>query len=403
MKRRLNISIILSLIILIGVITISANKTEKQNNNITRNTIATAKEEIKEKQNEEMRGLWVSYLSLDMQGEDKSFDAFKEKFEDIIDKAKELKLNTLIVQVRPFCDALYDSKIFPYSHILSEAQGISPGYDALKYMCNAAHEKNLKIQAWINPLRVKNNLSTFSLSESNPYVTNSEIGFETNSGIFLNPADIRARELIINGVKEIVMNYQIDGIQFDDYFYPEDIIDEDKSYYDKYLQSINPSSTPLTMDEWRENNINLLISETYMAIKEINKNVKFGISPQGNISNNKNIYADVKSWCEIEGYIDYICPQLYYSINNPTLSFEEALKDWKEIEFHSQIEVYIGLAAYKAGSNEDGGTWQKSSNILKEELTLLRKYGFDGFVIYEYRSLNDPDAKKEIENLRNAI
>jgi len=160
MKRRLNISIILSLIILIGVITISANKTEKQNNNITRNTTATAKEEIKEKQNEEMRGLWVSYLSLDMQGEDKSFDAFKEKFEDIIDKAKELKLNTLIVQVRPFCDALYDSKIFPYSHILSEAQGISPGYDALKYMCNAAHEKNLKIQAWINPLRVKNNFST---------------------------------------------------------------------------------------------------------------------------------------------------------------------------------------------------------------------------------------------------
>jgi len=241
------------------------------------------------------------------------------------------------------------------------------------------------------------------LSESNPYVTNSEIGFETNSGIFLNPADIRARELIINGVKEIVMNYQIDGIQFDDYFYPEDIIDEDKSYYDKYLQSINPSSTPLTMDEWRENNINLLISETYMAIKEINKNVKFGISPQGNISNNKNIYADVKSWCEIEGYIDYICPQLYYSINNPTLSFEEALKDWKEIEFHSQIEVYIGLAAYKAGSDEDAGTWQTKDNNLKEELNLLRKYGFDGFIIYEYRSLKDHNTQKEIENLKIEI
>ena len=404
MKRKLNISIILSLVLLVSVISISANKIKSyKQNNVLKTTSTIIEKKPSDIENEEMRGLWVSYLSLDMQNGNKSFESFKEKFEDIISEAKTLKLNTLIVQVRPFCDALYISDIFPYSHILSGTQGVSPGYDALEYMCNTAHKNGLRLEAWINPLRIKNNSSAFDLSETNPYLKNKEIGFETPSGAFLNPANSDARELIINGVKEIVRKYKIDGIQFDDYFYPEDISDEDKSYYDEYLQNFSSFNSPLSLNEWREANINLLISETQLAIKSINKEIKFGISPQGNITNNKNIYADVKSWSEIEGYVDYICPQLYYSTDNPSLPFEDALKLWKEFEYHNRIKVYIGLAAYKAGSDEDAGTWQTKDNNLKEELNLLRKYGFDGFIIYEYRSLKDHNTQKEIENLKNEI
>ncbi len=355
------------------------------------------------KSDEEMRGLWVSYLSLDMQNTDKSFESFKEKFADIISEAKRLKCNTLIVQVRPFCDALYNSEIFPNSHILTGVQGASLDYDALEYMCEATHKNELKIHAWVNPLRVKLSNSTFDLSENNPYVINNELGLETESGIFLNPAKKEARNLIIDGIKEIITNYSVDGIQFDDYFYPEDIDTEDEKYYLEYTNTVNSTYTPLSLGEWRKNNINILVAETYLAIKNIDRNILFGISPQGNIENNKHIYADVEEWCKIEGYLDYICPQLYYSLENPHLPFEEALKNWSDLAYHENIKVYIGLAAYKAGSNEDEGTWKSSDSILKEELNLLRRYKFDGFMLYEYKSLKNTEGKEEFNNLRNIV
>lgn len=403
MKRKISVSTLLSLIILIGVICISSNKVLNKQIETTNVSNINITERNQTSEDNEMKGLWVSYISLDMQEHTKDAEAFADKFSDIINEAESLNLNTLIVQVRPFCDALYYSELFPHSHILSGEQGVSPGYDALEYMCKTAHDNGLRIEAWVNPLRVKTGTSTFSLSENNPYVINNEIALKTESGIYLNPANSDARELIINGVKEITENYSVDGIQFDDYFYPEDIDNEDEYCYKEYLQSVNQSNTPLTLDEWRKNNINLLISETYLAIKSVNPNVQFGISPQGNINNNNSIYADVKSWCNIEGYVDYICPQIYYSLTSPALNFETALNDWKNLEYHSKIKVYIGLAAYKAGSDEDEGTWHESNKILKDELTLIRKYGFDGFILYEYRSLKNESAMEEIENLRNAV
>lgn len=404
MKRKISISAVLSILILTLSITLSTftknNDVLKKNKSFSKTSAISS---LKLTDNEEMRGMWVSYLSLDIQAKEKSFDSFKELFSDIIKEAKSLKCNTLIVQIRPFCDALYNSAYFPYSHILSGVQGKNPGYDALEYICEVAHKNNLKVHAWINPLRVKNNYSAFELSENNPYIQNEALCFETESGIYLNPANKDARQLIINGVKEVAENYDVDGIQFDDYFYPENISNEDYIYYEEYTKSVNPSKTPLSLHKWRENNINLLICETYMAIKETDENIVFGISPQGNINNNKNIYADVVRWCETLGYIDYICPQLYYSTDNPDLAFEDALKNWSEISFHNKLKVYIGLAAYKISSDEDNGTWLIKNDILKTELLMLRNYGYDGFMIYEYKSIKNPDANEELENLKSVI
>ena len=350
-----------------------------------------------------MRGLWVSYLSLDIQNTDKTFDSFKTKFNDIIAEAKKYKCNTLIVQVRPFCDALYNSAYFPYSHILTGTQGTDPKYDALEYMCNTAHENNLEIHAWINPLRISNASSSFTLSENNPYITNPEICIETKSGIYLNPADKNARKLIKSGVREIVENYKVDGIQFDDYFYPPDIKDEDIGYYNSYKETVVNTDSLLDLSKWRENNINLLIAEVYKTIKSADNNIMFGISPQGNLQNNKSIFADPALWCEVLGYIDYICPQLYFSINHPTLTFEQALMDWKNIKFHNNLKIYIGLAVYKAGSNDDEGTWQQSNTILKDELLLIRDNDCDGYMLYEYRSLKEDSANKELHNFLDAF
>ena len=404
MKRRISLSIIITSIFLIVSVLLSTTQTNKTDHSTVKTTAdisSTADEALHSE--EEMRGLWVSYISLNMSQESRSFEDFKQKFDNIVKTALSLKCNTLIVHIRPFCDALYTSDIFPASHILSGTQGITPGYDALEYMCNSAHDKGLKIHGWINPYRVKNTSTSLDLSEDNPAVIEDDLTLKLDSGVYLNPAKKRVRKLITEGVKEIVENYDIDGIQFDDYFYPADINKSDSDDYNAYIKSLGNNSDAMSLEEWRINNINLLIAEVYKTIKSTNKNVVFGISPQGNIDNNYTIFADVKRWCEIYGYVDYICPQLYFSLDNPTLTFEEALSNWKNLSYHKSIAVYVGLGVYKAGSTEDDGTWQYRNDILAKELKLLREYSFDGYMLYDYNSLLSENTKKEVENLFKVI
>ncbi len=354
-------------------------------------------------ESEEMRGLWVSYLTLDMQNTDRSYESFKSKFDKIVSDAKEIKCNTLIIQVRPFCDALYKSAYFPYSHIISGEQGKDPGFDPLKYMCSKVHAEGLDIHAWINPYRVATTNFPQELSNNNPYILDDDIGVKLNSGIYLNPANKKARELIICGVTEIIENYDIDGIQFDDYFYPSDAGDFDKDEYNAYRESVNNITKAMYRDEWRQNNVNIMLNEVYRAVKNADESVVFGISPQGNIDNNYNIGADVKTWCESIGYVDYICPQMYYSTNNPTLKFEVSLQNWQEFDYHPQIKVYVGLGAYKAGSDADKGTWLNTDKELATQLMLVRRYGYDGYMIYDYSALLSESAESELENLKSII
>lgn len=404
MKKTINLSLIITILFLFVAVIISSiqsNELLYQSTIASSNRFTATKDEIKTQ--EEMRGMWVSYISLDMRTSDMSFETFKTKFDSIIDKAKFLKCNTLIVHVRPFCDALYSSDIYPYSHILSGTQGKNPGYDALEYMCDAAHQSGLKIHGWINPYRVKGKTTDPQLSERSPAIAEDGLTINLESGIYLNPAKKGVRNLITDGIKEIINNYEIDGIQFDDYFYPTDIKDSDSADYNAYIKSLESKATPMSLEEWRRNNVNLLIAESYKAIKDSGKDVVFGISPQGNIKNNENIYADVINWCKTYGYVDYICPQLYYSLESPALSFEDALKQWKELSYHSNIKVYIGLALYKAGSNDDDGTWLQRNDILAKELKLLREYGYNGYILYDYNSLLKENTNEEINNLLKVV
>lgn len=354
-------------------------------------------------ENKEMRGLWVSYLSLDMQSSDRSFESFKTKFDKIVNTAKEFKCNTLIVHVRPFCDAMYKSAYFPWSHILTGEQGKDAGYDALNYMCKKTHSEGMKIHAWINPYRVSSANTAQNLSNNNPYMMDRSMGVELDSGIYLNPAKESVRKLIVAGVKEIVKNYDVDGIQFDDYFYPSDSGTFDDAEFNAYRESVNNITKAMYKEQWRQNNVNLMLNEVYREIKRINPTVVFGISPQGNIDNNYRLGADVKSWCENIGYADYICPQMYYSTNNPSLSFEVSLQNWQEFEYHKNIKVYVGLGAYKAGSDTDSGTWLNTNTELATQLMLLRRYGYDGYMIYDYSAFTNEIASTELENLKSII
>lgn len=409
MKNKKIVPIIVSVIAMLTVICISSftrEKPPKKQNDIDNIAALSSKATADTPESdEEMRGVWVSYMELSMENESsKTQKAFEDKFSKIAQKCRNSGFNTLIVQVRPFCDALYKSSYFPWSHILTGTQGENPQYDALQIMCDICKENNLKIHAWINPYRVGSNETPSKLSDNNPYIKNSEIGIKTDNGIFLDPSNETAQQLISDGVKEIAENYDVDGIQFDDYFYPTEDESFDKKQYQAYIEKYGKESS-MSLDNWRMQNVNTLICKVYRTIKSVDLSVEFGISPQGNIGNNDGLYADVKSWCTCKGFADYICPQIYFSLENPALTFEDCLDSWTSLDFDENVKLYVGLGGYKAGNGEyDEETWLLSDSILADEYDILRNNkSVRGFMLYSYNSLEDDTAKKEINNLINAL
>lgn len=409
MKNKKIVPIIVSVIAMLSVICISSftrEKPPKKQNDINNIAALSSKATADTPESdEEMRGVWVSYMELSMENESsKTQKAFEDKFTEIAQKCRESGFNTLIVQVRPFCDALYKSSYFPWSHILTGTQGENPQYDALQIMCDICKENNLKIHAWINPYRVSSNETPKKLSDNNPYIKNSEIGIKTDNGIFLDPSNETAQQLISDGVKEIAENYDVDGIQFDDYFYPTEDESFDKKQYEAYIEKYGKENS-MSLDNWRMQNVNTLICKVYRTIKSVDSSVEFGISPQGNIGNNDGLYADVKSWCTCKGFADYICPQIYFSLENPALTFEDCLDSWTSLDFDENVKLYVGLGGYKAGKGEyDEETWLLSDSILADEYDILRNNkSVRGFILYSYSCLEDDTAKKEINNLINAL
>lgn len=409
MKNKKIVPIIVSVIAMLSVICISSftrEKPPKKQNDINNIAALSSKATADTPESdEEMRGVWVSYMELSMENESsKTQKAFEDKFTEIAQKCRESGFNTLIVQVRPFCDALYKSSYFPWSHILTGTQGENPQYDALQIMCDICKENNLKIHAWINPYRVSSNETPKKLSDNNPYIKNSEIGIKTDNGIFLDPSNETAQQLISDGVKEIAENYDVDGIQFDDYFYPTEDESFDKKQYEAYIEKYGKENS-MSLDNWRMQNVNTLICKVYRTIKSVDSSVEFGISPQGNIGNNDGLYADVKSWCICKGFADYICPQIYFSLENPALTFEDCLNSWTSLDFDENVKLYVGLGGYKAGNGEyDEETWLLSDSILADEYDILRNNkSVRGFMLYSYSCLEDDTAKKEINNLISAL
>lgn len=356
----------------------------------------------------EMMAVWVPYMSLSVEG-NPSQEAFEKKFDEIVKTSKEHNMNTLIVHVRPFGDALYPSEYYPWSHILTGTQGKDPGYDPLSYMVEAAHKAGLEFHAWINPLRIKVSDTPKKLSDGNPYTKwksdkdKSGYVLDWDGDLYFNPAYPEVRRYIIESVEEIVKNYPVDGIHFDDYFYPTSDVDYDKASYDAYTESLGKDTTPLTQNAWRTANINALVSGVYSAVHNLSSHTVFGISPQGNIDNDISMGADVYSWGKTAGYADYLCPQIYVSFDHPLLPYDSTADEWRQLVKNNGVKLYIGLAVYKAGSDADEGSWEGSQDILQKEIEYGRELKADGFMLYSYDYLVNDQTKKEIENVMKII
>ena len=361
---------------------------------------------IKEKTAQsQIKGVWISYIEFGEMIWGKTLDEYKSQVENCISNVKSLGLNTVILHVRSHCDAFYESKYFPWSYQICKQQGVGCGFDPLKEFLDIAHKNSISVHAWINPYRVTSGSSGLdSLCETNPALKlneNEQTVVKYETGIYLNPADEGVRTLIINGVRELVENYEIDGIHFDDYFYPTTDENFDSKLYQQYMNT-DDNAIKLSLDAWRRNQVNLMITGVYTAVKSSGKDILFGISPQANIEKNFNTYyADVKLWSH-GGYCDYICPQIYFGFEYPKEGFDfVSLADAWKSEVSEEVQLVLGLASYKSGKEDSTSReWIENTDILKRQCEYANKLS-SGICFYSYSSLfsDDENCAAERNNL----
>ncbi len=333
------------------------------------------------------RAVWFSYTDLSKFSYE-SKKQFREDFSLAIDNVKKYKTNTVIVHVRPFSDALYLSKLFPISKVITNRSSLS--FDPLKEMVDIAHDKGLSIEAWVNPYRISLNQKTYeqfkTQSIKGSWLDNKDytIGYATHKYI-LNPASQDVRDYIVAGIVEIVENYDVDGIHFDDYFYVEGTHGE-------------------TTQNERMDNVNMLIQDVYQSIHFVKPDVTFGISPQGNYENCISEGADVDTWLKEEGFVDYVMPQIYWSDHYGEQGNEKMytnrIQTFSQLERRKGVMLYAGLALYQAGEdlNYDQG-WKKSSSNISSQVQILYLNGYKGYSLFTYESLLKEAGQKELEAL----
>lgn len=365
----------------------------------------------------ELRAVWVNYNELSMKTYENggTENDFRAKAMKMCENIRADGLNTVIVQVRPFCDAFYPSKYFPWSAYLTGTQGQAVEYDPLAVFIDCAQAQNLSIQAWINPYRVLPSTEWVLLSADNPARKWYEAGktenlLLTGEGIYLNPASTEVQTLLLNGVREILENYAITAIHLDDYFYPTTDYAVDADSFAAYLAA----GGTLSQDDWRRENVSAFVSALYATVKAVNPQVQVVISPGGDLERNYNtLYADVARWAREPGYVDVLLPQLYYGFENEKKPFESTALEWANLQYADGVSLCFGLAAYKCGQEDayagSGETeWTAHTDILARQVSYCRGLAHcDGFAFFTYSSIyqqnSEENVKKEWKNLKNML
>ena len=328
---------------------------------------------------DEFRAVWVTtVINLDFPSRTGlSNQELKNEIDSIVNHTRSLGLNAIILQVRPEGDAIYNSNIFPWSRYLSGTQGVAPayGFDPLEYWIQQAHAAGLELHAWINPYRVTHTTTRITdvnlLHPTNPARINPSRAIAYQGALFLDPGLPENNQLVIDGIIEIIENYNVDGIHLDDYFYPG-INFPDNATFARF-------GAGRSREDWRRDNVNELVKGIQQAIRETRPEVRFGISPfaiwqndtsdprgsatRGNESY-RTMFADTRRWVK-EGWLDYINPQIYWYKGFEIADYRVLLSWWADVVRGTDVDLYIGLAAYR----EDFGRPNWEGEIIRQ-LTL---------------------------------
>jgi uncharacterized lipoprotein YddW (UPF0748 family) len=366
----------------------------------------------------EFRAAWIAsvvnidFPTINLKGADP--EVLRTEFIRIADMHKNLGMNALIVQIRPAADALYPSPYEPWSEFLTGKQGKPPipYFDPLEFMITETHKRGMEFHAWCNPYRAVFDVNKSSVSPS--HITKVKPNWfikytnENRTTKYFDPGNPEVWDYITNVMVDIVNRYDVDGLHFDDYFYPYKNPKRDfgdKKTYKTYGNGLNK-------DDWRRSNVDSIIYKISKAIKTVKPLVKFGVSPFGiwrnirqdsiNGSNTNgsscydDLYADVLLWSKNK-WIDYVAPQLYWEIGHPKADFITLIDWWNQ--HHNDVHLYIGQAIYRGAENNAG--WRKNPNELLDQINLLRsKENIKGSLYFSSKSF-ERNANGWNDSLKN--
>ena len=344
----------------------------------------------------EFRAAWIATVGNSCWPSKPGLSTAQQKAElvAILNRAAALKLNAVIFQVRPACDALYQSGLEPWSEYLTGVQGRAPSpyYDPLAFAIAEAHKRGLELHAWFNPFRAHHFQSVSAIAPSHISRTHPELVRSYGKYLWLDPGEPAVREYSERVIMDVVKRYDVDGIHMDDYFYPyretnaagAEIDFPDTATWNKF--GVNSG---LSRDDWRRHNVDIFMEQVYRAIKADKPWVKFGISPFG-IWRPKNppaisgfdsyaqIYCDSRKWLR-EGWCDYLAPQLYWAIQPPAQSFS-ALLAWWNSENVRHRHVWPGMDSLRVGEK-----WPPAEII--NQINVTRRYPDPGHIHWSVTAL----------------
>ena len=348
----------------------------------------------------EFRGVWLaSVKNIDWPSKPGlTTEQQKAELVTMLDRAKQLRLNAVLLQIRPSCDALYPSKLEPWSEYLTGQTGRAPApyYDPLAFAVEEAHKRGLELHAWFNPYRARHAAAISPSSSSHISKTRPQLVKSYGKSLWLDPGEREVQEHSLSVVMDVVQRYNIDGVHFDDYFYPYPEKDgrgvvmpfPDWSSWRRYQQG----GGKLGREDWRRENVNLFIVRVSQAIRAAKPWVKFGVSPFGiwrpgypaqikGLDSYEVLYADSRKWLR-EGWLDYLAPQLYWAEEKRETSFSTLLQWWAGENVHRR-HLWPGLNIARVGPN------RPADEILSQVRQTRELPGADGHILWGVSALTE--------------
>lgn len=323
----------------------------------------------------EFRAVWIATVANIDWPLNNSLSSGDQKAELVImlDSLKDAGMNAIFFQIRTECDALYDSKIEPWSYWLTGKQGTPPNpiYDPLEFVIKESHKRGMELHAWFNPYRAVKDTTSYEQSPNHISITHPDWLISSSKYLMLDPGLPEVREHIKSVMEDVLIRYDIDGIHFDDYFYPygPKISNEDSLTFAHFSRGFT------NVDDWRRDNINLLMAEVYEIIQSTKPKVKFGISPFGIVRNEYAgtsgfnsfdvIYCDPLNWLDNK-IVDYVTPQIYWEIGHDKADYSKLLPWWAKVT--NERHLYVGHFSSRMAARN----YQGKSSELGDQIRLNR-------------------------------
>ncbi len=339
-----------------------------------------------------IRAVWVSYLDLyDIISDDQQ--QYTQKLEEMLGNLESIHTTDIFFQVRAFGESLYNSQIFTLPNRLFASY--DPEIDYLGIAVQKAHERGMRIHAWINPYRLGSVSDEDTAAFCEPINQQSPGAItEVDGRMWIDPSNAEMQSKNIDYISELMSAYEFDGLHFDDYFYATDDTAFDEYAYTQYTEQ----GGELPLDQWRRQNVLDFVGAVYAKVKEVRPQAVFGISPDASIDRDvTRHYIDVRKICAEEGYVDYICPQIYFGYENETMPYLQTLTEWSML--CTSCDLIAGLSFYKSGTvDEYAGSgqneWLENSDIISRQyLDSLTFTNCKGVALFRYNSIFNPASE----------